>query len=47
MKPSETTGKEAIRLYEFLDRLPNEAAAVKYVESKRWPAGACCPTAAP
>lgn len=42
MKPSETV-KESISLYEFFDRFPDEAAAVKYVESKRWPDGACCP----
>ena len=42
MKPSETV-KETISLYEFFDRFPDEAAAVKYVESKRWPNGACCP----
>ena len=42
MKPSETV-KEAISLYEFWERFPDEAAAVEYVESKRWPDGACCP----
>lgn len=42
MKPSETV-KETISLYEFWDRFPDEAAALRYVESRRWPDGPCCP----
>ena len=42
MKASETV-KESISLYEFFQRFPDEAAAVAYVESRRWPDGVCCP----
>ena len=42
MRPSETV-KESISLYEFFQKFPDEAAAVKYVEKRRWPDGICCP----
>ncbi|MDE2874102.1 MAG: IS1595 family transposase [Gemmatimonadota bacterium] len=42
MKPSETV-KESISLYEFFEKFPDEAAAVKYVEARRWPDGVACP----
>ena len=42
MKPSETV-KESTSLYEFFQMFPDEAAAVQYVESRRWPTGPACP----
>ena len=42
MRPSETV-KESISLYELFQKFPDEAAAVKYVEKRRWPDGSCCP----
>ena len=42
MKPSETV-KEATSLYEFFQMFPDEASAVQYVESRRWPTGPACP----
>ena len=35
--------KETISLYEFFQAFPDETTAVKYVESRRWPTGVCCP----
>lgn len=34
---------ETLSLWQFFQRFPDEAAAVAYVESKRWPDGAHCP----
>ena len=42
MKASETV-KQATSLYEFFQMFPDEAAAIRYVESRRWPTGAACP----
>lgn len=33
----------SMSLYEFADKFPDEAAAVKFFEARRWPTALCCP----
>ncbi len=42
--PAKKKQAETLSLWQFFQRFPDEAAAVAYVERKRWPDGTHCRT---
>ena len=45
MTAHEDTPQDALSVFDFFEMLPDERAAIDFIENTRWPDGAVCPGA--